>query len=306
MAFNKIKRGLILKNAYANTEGMDYVQSRLQEEFKKLGVKIDILSNDFFCAFIDDNGNIKTHFKKKYDFCIYLNKDKYISALLEKKGMKIFNKSQPISLCDDKFLTFITLSNNDIPMPKTLGGLLSFSASDEIKDSSISKIERELGYPLVVKSSYGSFGKGVHLIENRTQLKAIMQKLKTRPHLFQKYISSSHGKDIRVTVIGGKVVSAIKRQSSSEDFRSNLALGGTATPFCPPSELVSLCEKTAKLLDLDYCGIDVLFGENGDFLICEVNSNAIFKGSEQTTKINIAELYANHIYKNVYKDKGEV
>lgn len=279
---------------------MDYVHERLQFEFKKLGVKIDILPNGFFCANIDDNGTVKTQFKKKYDFCIYLNKDKYISALLEKSGMRVFNKSIAIENCDDKLQTFITLSNHNIPMPKTLGGLLSFSASDKIKPSTIRKIESELGYPLVVKSSYGSFGKGVYLINNRQQLKEIMEKLKNRPHLFQRYIKSSHGRDIRVTVIGGKVVSAMLRQSQTDDFRSNLALGGTATPIAIPQSVISLCERTANLLELDYCGIDVLFGDNDSYLICEVNSNAIFKGSETATGINIAGLYALHIYKKIY------
>ena len=105
---------------------MEYVQTRLQEEFKKLGVGLDVLPNDSFYALIDDNGNIKTSFKRKYDFFIYLNKDKYISALLERNGCKVFNKAEPIATCDDKFLTFIMLSNLNIPMPKTLGGLLSF------------------------------------------------------------------------------------------------------------------------------------------------------------------------------------
>lgn len=280
---------------------MEYVQNRLQEEFKKLGVGLDILPNDSFYALIDDNGKIKTSFKRKYDFFIYLNKDKYISALLERDGCKVFNKAEPIATCDDKFLTFIMLSNLNIPMPKTLGGLLSFSRTDKLKTESVKKIEKELGYPLVVKSSYGSFGSGVFLINNHTELIEMMEKLKNRPHLFQRYISSSHGRDIRITVIGGKVVSAILRQSKDGDFRSNLALGGTATPYTPSPELVTLCEKTARALKLDYCGIDVLFGDNGKFLICEVNSNAIFKGSEMTTKINIAELYARHIFNEVYK-----
>lgn len=280
---------------------MEYVQTRLQEEFKKLGVGLDVLPNDSFYALIDDNGNIKTSFKRKYDFFIYLNKDKYISALLERNGCKVFNKAEPIATCDDKFLTFIRLSNLNIPMPKTLGGLLSFSKTDKLKNASVKKIEKELGYPLVVKSSYGSFGYGVFLINNRTELIEMMEKLKNRPHLFQRYISSSHGRDIRITVIGGKVVSAILRQAKDDDFRSNLALGGTATSYTPSPELVTLCEKAAKALKLDYCGIDVLFGDNGKFLICEVNSNAIFKGSEMTTKINIAELYARHIFNEVYK-----
>lgn len=291
-------------NAYGSVPAMEYVANRLKAEFSLLEVKIDILPNNFFAAKIQEDGSIGINLPKIYDFCVYLNKDKYISQMLESQGLRLFNSHNSIQTCDDKVLTFITLSKHNIPMPTTLPGLLCFSASSKIEEKTILQIEETLGYPMVVKSSYGSFGSGVYKIDNREQLVEIMEKLKTRPHLFQRFVESSYGKDIRVTVIGGKVVSAIIRKSDT-DFRSNLELGGTATKTTPDKKLVALCEKVAKLLKLDYCGIDVLFGENGKYLICEVNSNAIFKGSESASGVNIAGLYAQHIFKKVYKEKNK-
>lgn len=297
-----MKQGLILINAYSHVAGMDYVASRLKEEFDTLGVNVDILPNDFFAACIQEDGDIKLNLPKNYDFCVYLNKDKYISQMLEKQGLRLFNSHQAIQVCDDKVLTFITLSKHKIPMPTTLPGLLSFSSSNQIKEKTLCQIEEALSFPLVVKSSYGSFGTGVYKIDNREQLLSIMEKLKTRPHLFQRFVASSFGRDIRVTVIGGKVVSAILRKSET-DFRSNLELGGTASKITPDKKVVKMCEKVAKILKLDYCGIDVLFGENEDYFVCEVNSNAIFRGSEQASGVNIAQKYAQHIFEKVYKEK---
>ena len=111
-------------------------------------------------------------------------------------------------------------------------------------------------------------------------------------------MGSSFGRDIRVIVIGGQCVAAMIRQSNG-DFRSNLELGGVGTPMTPSTELKTLCEKVAFVLHLDYCGIDVLFGENG-YLICEVNSNAFFGGIESVTHINIAERYAKYICSVMY------
>ncbi|MDE6667605.1 MAG: RimK family alpha-L-glutamate ligase, partial [Clostridia bacterium] len=50
----------------------------------------------------------------------------------------------------------------------------------------------------------------------------------------------------------------------------------------------------------DYCGIDVLYGENGGYLVCEVNSNAFFGGIERVTGVNVARLYAEYICSKIY------
>ena len=293
-----MKKGLILINAYSRLKSSLNQSKRLKEELEKLGVSVDILPNDFFAAQIDCRGNIRTK-TEEYGFCIYLDKDKYISHMLEKSGLRLFNSHGAIEVCDDKMLTSITLANAGIPMPKTLAGLLCYDGDAEIGENVFNRIESELGYPVVVKTSYGSLGKGVFKADNRGELTEIANKLKCTPHLFQQFVKSSAGRDIRAIVIGGKFVASMLR-SSDCDFRSNLELGGRAQAFDPPQELISLCERVAKLLKLDYCGIDVLFGEEG-YYICEVNSNAFFGGIEKATNINIAKAYAGYIYGKIYE-----
>ena len=291
-----MKRGLILINAYSKLEHSLNQSKRLKEEFEKLGVRIDIKHNDFFIASIDDNGIIKTDVN--YDFCIYLDKDKYISQMLERAGFRVFNSHFSIQACDDKMTTSILLANNDIPMPQTLSGLLCYDNSEKINENALDIVEQRLGYPLIIKTSYGSLGKGVYKADNREELKAIAGDLKCMPHLFQKFIKSSYGKDIRVIVIGGKYVAAMVRQSDN-DFRSNLELGGSGTAIKAPDEVIRMCEKVANILNLDYCGIDVLFGQD-KYYVCEVNSNAFFGGIERVTNINIAKKYAEFIISKIY------
>ena len=291
-------RGLILINAYTRLESSLNSSKRLKEELEKLGIAVDIMRNDFFCAHISSSGEIKTKVKG-YDFCIYLDKDKYISHMLEKSGLKLFNQHTAIEVCDDKMLTFITLANNQIPMPKTLAGPLCYNENEETKGHIIDSIEKELGYPVIVKSSYGSLGNGVYKADTREELIKIATALKCKPHLYQQFIASSEGRDIRVIVIGGKAVASMLRKSEC-DFRSNLELGGRAEKIDAPKEVIGLCERVAKLLNLDYCGIDVLFGEDR-YYICEVNSNAFFGGLERATGINVAKAYSEYIYGKIYK-----
>ncbi len=284
-------KGLILNNAYYETPSTSYQGERLAAELKKLGVSADIKKNDFFGAEIKD-GNLENA-AAGYDFCVYLDKDKYVSYALEKCGVRLFNRHEAIQLCDDKALTSLRLANCGIPMPKTVPGLLCYDPSAAVLPGIYSVLEQKLGYPMVAKQCYGSLGKFVYKIENRAELEEKCRELKCTPHLFQQFISGSAGRDIRVIVIGGKAVAAMERKSKT-DFRSNVELGGVGTPKEIDQKLKTLCEKTANLLGLDYCGIDILYGEEG-YLLCEVNSNAFFGGMERATGINVAKLYAEHI-----------
>lgn len=292
-----MKKGLILVNAYYNPPSYYNQSERLKEEFEKRGVYIDVLKNDFFPAFISETGEISS-LTNEYDFCIYLDKDKYLSSLLEKSGLRLFNKHDAIRICDDKMETFIHLSNNGIKMPKTLSGLLCYDKFAEINEETLNKIENHLSYPIIVKESYGSLGKGVYMANSRAELLSLAKELKLRPHIFQQAITSSLGVDIRVIVVGKEKVFAMKRESKT-DFRSNVELGGVASKYTLPNSWRDFALKIAKLIDLDYCGIDILFGENGEPVLCEVNSNAFFGGIEKVTGENIAKCYVDYVLDNI-------
>lgn len=282
-------KGLIVVNAYAQTTETRQVV-RLQEELYKRGVPTDAVRNDRYFARVCTDGE----YAKKlsgYDFCIYLDKDKYASRVLS-KHMRLFNPAAAIENCDDKMTTHILLSDSGIPMPPTVAGLLCYDKTAEIPDFAVDNVIDALGLPVIVKQAYGSLGSGVFKADTREQLKALMQRLKCEPHLFQKYIASSHGKDLRVIVVGGKVLGGIERRSNG-DFRSNIGLGGSATAADVPSEVRDYAVKAAKILGLDYCGIDFLYGEK--LLLCEVNSNAFFDAFESATNINVAGAYAQYI-----------
>lgn len=276
-------KGIILINAYTQSESELYQPRRLKEELEGLGVRADIVRN------------VCVQGAEDYDFCVYLDKDKYRARALEQGGMRLLNRAEAIELCDDKMLTCLALRG--FPVPESIAAPLCYYPDEPLRPELLERVEQALGYPLVAKQCFGSLGKGVYKIENRAELADICARLKCVPHLFQKYVATSYGKDVRVVVIGGEVVCAMKR--SSHSFLSNVAAGGSGETFELDEQTKTLCKGVSERLKLDYCGIDLLFGERG-FLVCEVNSNAFFAATERVTGVNVAKRYAEYVVNTIY------
>lgn len=285
-------KGLILTNAYYSAPPYDHSARRIKEELENLGVSADIRRNSFFPARMGGNSEIISAVCG-YDFCVYLDKDKYASEMLEKAGMRLFNSHSAVSACDDKMRTLIRLAGSGVPIPRTMPGILCYTPSAAVSGNAVQTVAGELGYPVIVKASHGSMGKGVYLAKNEEELLGRMEELKCSPHLFQEYVSESYGRDLRVIVVGGKVSGGMERRSNG-DFRSNIGAGGKGLPYAVDEDTAALCAKVAETLRLDFCGIDLLFGKNG-FLVCEVNSNAFFREFETVVGVNVAAAYAKHI-----------
>ena len=284
--------GIVIINPYLVPEQSIHQAHRLQEEFNKLNVSVQIVTDAFLHSSIDKD-IIKTKLNG-VDFAIYLDKDKYQSEILSKSGIRLFNSHESIRLCDDKGSTYITLANNNIYMPKTIFAPVCYHKDLTVKKEWAKKIGDELGYPVIVKESFGSMGKGVYKADNQDQLFSLMQELKLRPHLYQEYLDVAKGIDVRVIVIGGKAVCAMQRKNAN-DFRSNVEQGGKGYNIELPDDFRRVAEKCASLLGLDYCGVDLLYGKDDSPCVCEVNSNAFFNGIESTTGFNVAKAYSEHI-----------
>ena len=290
-------KGVILTNPYDTYQAQKHKICRMVEEFDRLGVEVTVLPNDKFVSYVKEGNSVCD---LSADFVLFFDKDRYTSELLEKSGVRVFNSAAATAVCDDKMLTHVTLANCGIPMPTTLPGALCYNPQGELSCEYLHKAVDILGLPLVVKECYGSYGEQVYLVETLAELKAKLAQIKTKAYLLQRFEADSRGKDMRVIVIGGKVVCGMLRENK-RDFRSNVNSGGVATAVDVPQDIAKLCEKVARIIGLDYCGIDVLLTETPK--ICEVNSNAMFAAMEEATGINVAKLYAEHIVNTVNKGR---
>ena len=280
-------RYIIVVNAYTNNKSQLDKAQRIAEELRAFGADCEIIKNIDLAQIKD--GNISAI---KCDVCVFLDKDRAAARLLEKSGVRLFNCAEAIEICDDKMLTHIALADNGIPMPDSIYAPLCYHADAKTDMFFLQKVEK-LGYPLVAKRCFGSLGSGVYLIKSFSELEEFEDNNRLVAHFYQKFIGKG-GEDIRVIVIGGKFICAMKRVNKG-DFRSNVELGGHGEKFDPDSELMELCEKTAKILKLDFCGIDVLTDNEGRRYVCEVNSNAFFAEAERVCGVNIAKKFAELI-----------
>jgi len=290
-------RGLLLYNGYSDLRAYDHQIERLSEEFRKRGVPIDKVKNKDF-RFHIKGGSVA--YDGRYDFCIFLDKDLYTSIMVEKLGIPIFNNPSAIEICDDKMLTYLALSGTGLRLPDTTPGPLYYDPGMPVDVDSLDVLEGRYQYPMVVKESFGSSGMKVYIVNDRSELLDKLTELRGRMYLVQEFIDSSVGEDLRVIVIGGKVLGGMLRRST-KDFRSNAALGGTTSPMEVPEASIEISERVADILDLDYCGVDLLKDEKGEYtIVCEVNSNAFFESFEGCTGINVAGAYADHIIESAF------
>lgn len=290
--------GLIITNQELGHS--EYKINRFKEEFTKLGVSLDVAKNDGSLAQIS-NGNVKLNIPE-CDFIIYLDKDQYLARMLEKAGKRLFNRADFIKLCDDKMLTFIKCSDMGIRMPDTFAGPLVYTSIQEPHTEFLDEVIDKLGFPMVVKKVYGSLGEGVYLVQNKEELIELYKEICHNPILFQKYIASSIGKSIRVIVIDGKPFGAFIRKNGG-DFRSNFGTTAGSMKLEKPGKYISFAAKIAKKLQIEYAGIDLLDDENGDIVMCEINSNAFFEEFEKTTGLNVAKAFAEMVVKKIYEQE---
>ncbi|MCR4879853.1 MAG: RimK family alpha-L-glutamate ligase [Bacilli bacterium] len=278
-----------------------YKIDRFVPEFKKHDINVDVYVNDGTLAEIK-NGNIVINLPKA-DFVLYLDKDIYLARMLEKAGYRLFNKADFIKLCDDKVLTYIRCANEGIRMIETIAGPLVYV--DELEPRHydfLDKVIDKLGLPLVVKKVYGSLGEGVYIAKNKENLKAIYKDIYRNPLLFQKYISTSKGRSIRVLIIDHKIVGAFERYNPS-DFRSNFGDTASSREIKNDEKIFNFAMNIVQKLDISYAGIDLLYDEGNEPILCEINSNAFFEEFEKITGIDVAKLYVDMVIKEVNNEQ---
>lgn len=285
--------GWLVVNQYFTSPKFEELFALLEAAAKKESIELERVGNARILIDVQTGEVISP--RRRPDFVLFWDKDIRLAQSLEAIGLRLFNRAEAIRLCDDKSLTFLALQKAGIAQPKSFIAPFAFSRSPRNEADFFLSAAEKLGYPVIVKECRGSFGTGVSLIDNEWQLRRKVEQLGSAPCMVQQYISTSFGRDVRVNVVGGKAQAAMLRVGRDGDFRSNLTIGGHFERIEPDERILRTAEKACDALGLDFAGADVLFGENDEPIICEVNSNAHFKTTLDCTGVNMAEKIMAHI-----------
>ena len=269
-----------------------YETIRLVEEFKNHNIEISLIDPNEIDIFVNKenrqsilvNGESlplpKFVFPRTGSGTTY-----HIKAVIrhfERMGVVVVNGSDAIDNTKDKLYSHQILAQSNLDIPKTM--LLKHPID-------IDFVNQHIGFPAIVKTISGSYGRGVFLAETKKQFRQLLTMAElTKPSyniIIQEFIKDTWGKDLRVLVVNNKVAGCMMRRAKDDDFRANISRGGEGFPYEVNEQIEWLSVESSKALNLDISGVDLLFCGDG-YKICEVNSNPGFEGMEQFTKKNIA------------------
>ncbi|HLR80522.1 MAG TPA: RimK family alpha-L-glutamate ligase [Bacillota bacterium] len=294
---------IVYNGSLPGTKFIDFAQM-FQEAASRKNMTTTLYRNDELIANIhaQELGIYRIGQRSLPDYVIFTDKDIYLARQLELLGVRVFNRSQSIQISDDKISTYQVLADQQLPIPKTMVAPKVFSQQINHSPQYLNLVAQTLGFPLIVKEAFGSFGEQVHLIHTAKELREIVNQLHGRPYMFQQFISTSYGKDLRLHVVGDEVVAAMKR-TSKNDFRSNITTGGTMEAYKPNTIEKELAIAGTKAIGADFAGVDLLFGKDGP-IICEINSNAHIRNMYDCTNINVADFIIDYIIDTLHAEKA--
>ena len=282
-----------ITNKYYVSDSFLNLKKQLVDAANKKGIELIEYNNVDIVKYIYNSNYAKP------DFVLFWDKDIKLASLLESDGLKVFNSSESIRLCDDKSLTYLKLKNKGIKQPKTFFSPLLYYHNLSENNDILDFIINELGLPFVFKECFGSFGKQVSLVNSKSELIEKIKNVDTWPYIMQEFVTPSFGKDLRIYVVGDSVVASMKRENTSGDFRANIEVGSRGTVYNPSDEQKKLVKKVVKELGLSFGGIDLLFGKDNEPIFCEANSNAYFNEINKVTNVKVEDYIFDYILKNI-------
>jgi len=270
--------------------GLVYDRVRWEEKAliqasRRAGLNIRLVdSKETYINTLGDPREIKEKFGQLViQRCISYFRGLHLTAALENIGLPVINSFDVSSICGNKLFTTLALIKAGIPSPKT------FVAFNE--EGAFKALEK-MGYPAVMKPVVGSWGRLVALIKDKDSAQALIESRKEmrnallQIYYFQEYVERPP-RDIRVMVIGEEAVAASYRYSPENDWRTNVARGGTSKPCPVTPELEETALKAAEAVGGGVLAIDCM--ESRDkILVHEINSTVEFRGLSSATHLDIA------------------
>lgn len=284
MAINGILiNNITTKDARFNAQTQEFLTKAQSVE----GLNLVAIKNEETLAYI------KNH---KVDFILFWDKDIFLARKLQALGYKVFNDPHAIYTCDDKALMAVALDEKKIKTPKYFVFPLHFSGNILEYYDLYKKDLLALGFPLILKERIGSFGEQVYLARTEEELINLLKVHGTKSLIAQEYLKKHSGTDYRINVVGDTVISSVKR-TNKNDFRSNINQGGKAVEVSVSDDVKALAISATKAVNGHFVGVDIMFDDQNEPVVIEVNSNMRTVGVNKVSKHDLTLAILNYIIK---------
>ena len=295
---------ILVVSSALDKDRMYHTAERFTVEAKKMGHEVYVCKVEG--AIITFENNVYKIFNSDDEEGFEINKDtvaivrgsirfkkSYLDILsrLEKIGVCMVNNRETVEISADKYRTYIKLQDFGLTQPKTV----LIPNEDTWKDA-LKSLDSK--FPIIMKTLEGSKGVGVLFIESERQIESLIQLLYSQNEnvdlLIQEYIKTDN--DIRVIVLGGKVIASMKREVVEGDFRSNVSQGAKVEEYSLTELEVEQCLLAAKAVDGSWTAVDFIPSKNPKKIpphILEVNHSPGTEGIEEATGKNIVKEIIN-------------
>ncbi|MFO0556506.1 MAG: RimK family alpha-L-glutamate ligase [Polyangiales bacterium] len=203
-------------------------------------------------------------------------------------GVPVLNHAVSIARSRDKLRAMQLLTKRDLDIPTTV-----CTKSTAYLDSALQLVDAP---PAIIKLHQGTQGVGVMLAETRQSVQSTLESFWSlgQDIILQEFVSESKGRDIRVIVVGGRVVAAMRRTAKRGEFRSNLHRGGDAEGISKLNpKYAKAAIAAAEVMALEVCGVDMLETRRGPRIL-EINSSPGLEGIERATQKDVASAIVQH------------
>ena len=273
----------ILVYTSADAKYNEWFINHIIEEGRKCNLDIRlVLSDKEEVSDIDEISDREEVPDNDIDFAIVRNRDSKLCKRLEENNIRCFNSSYVVNIGNDKWEMYKDFNSAGIPVMYTQ--------------------KTKLPYPFVMKPVNGHGGENVYLIKNADEYESVISNIPDdrQGDLIYQVIATEKGRDIRVYVVGGTILTAMERIAvdTEKDFRSNYSLNGNAKEHALTDEELKLAAKVADHIKADFVGIDLIYN-NGKPVVNEIEDAVGTRMLYSLTDIDPVREFVAHIAEHI-------
>lgn len=224
--------------------------------------------------------------------CVSYYRNLHSTAALEGMGVNVINCLNTGILAGNKLFTHMLLKKSGVPTP--------YAAVAFSKEAAIEHLET-YGYPKVIKPTVGSWGRLISKLNDKDSAEGIIESRESmypiyQVHYLEEFVNRPP-RDIRAIMVGDKIVAAIYRTSGKGNWKTNMALGGTAEECKVTPEMEEMCIKAKNAVQGDIVGVDLMESNERGLVVHEVNNTTEYKNTVRVCGVDIPSLMIDYVMK---------